>query len=241
MCLVHSSTALRKTMAETRVTQGAQPETVPAEPKKKSPVRTLILFAILLLVIGAYAHDYFVAAPAARAAHENIQKLVDERNAQGVKSASLVTSEDIQQAIGKQPSKVDDQKNYTVEVYRYWGGMLPQRQYISVLYLGEEKPRRHHVHYLNSMPFEEDYPSETELPADSKGDAKSDGTNKGPGPDGAGSEDQAPGASDDSGPMATEAPGGSETSVEPATPSSDTDASAPEETPAADDTEAAPE
>ena len=154
-------------MAETRVAAGNDPAPVPAEPKKKSPVRTLILFGILLLVIGAYAHDYFIAAPAAQEAHDTIQKLVDDRNAQGVKAAKLVNSEDIQAAIGKAPSKVDKQKDYTIEVYRYWGGMMPQRQYISVLYLGDEEPRRHHVHYLNSMPHEDDYPSETKIPEDS--------------------------------------------------------------------------
>ena len=48
-------------MAETRVTNPTTPSTTTAEPAKKSPVRTLILFCILLLVIAAYAHDYFVA------------------------------------------------------------------------------------------------------------------------------------------------------------------------------------
>ena len=213
-------------MAETRVAPGANPETVPAEPTKKSPVRTLILFAILLLVIGAYAHDYFVAAPAAREAHEKIQKLVDERNAQGVKGSELVTSDDIQAAINKKPSKVDKQKDHTVEVYRFWGGMLPQRQYISVLYLGEE-PRRHHVHYLNSMPFEEDYPSETKIP---EGPAESTGTDEGP----MSGSSAAPGEGSDAptsdSPSSDETPAPSETEAPSAAESSPSTTESPAET-----------
>lgn len=178
-------------MAETRVAQSSTPDTVPAEPKKKSPLRTLILFGILLLVIGAYAHDYFIAAPAAAKADEEIHKLVGERNALGVKEGELVRSEDIQKLLGKQPSKVDEQKDYTVEVYRYWGGMLPQRQYISVLYLGDKEPRRYHVHYLNSMPEPDDLPSETKIPSPPATDDES-GEEAGPGPEGVRSETEAP-------------------------------------------------
>jgi hypothetical protein len=166
-------------MAETRVVRDT-PTPVVSEPKKKSPVRTLILFAILLLVIGAYAHDYFIATPAAKKAHDDIQTLVDERNAQGVKDGKLVTSEDIQATVGKAPSKVDKQKDYTIEVYRFWGGMMPQRQYVSVLYTGEE-PRRHHVHYLNSMPEEGDLPVDT-LSNPTKSDGKTVSGPGAPGP-----------------------------------------------------------
>jgi hypothetical protein len=151
-------------MAETNVATGAEPTSTSTEPTKKSPVRTLILFGVLLLLIAAYAHDYFIAKPAAMAADQKIHEFVAARNAQGVKEGSLVNSADIQEALGKKPSKVTEEKDYAVEIYRYWGGMLPQRQYISVLYLGPKDKRRYHVHYLNTMPEPEDYPTDTKIP-----------------------------------------------------------------------------
>jgi|GEM_PF-2120908 len=226
-------------MAETRVATGANPQTVPAEPKKKSPVRTLILFGILLLVIAAYAHDYFVAAPAAKAADEKIHALVAERNAQGVKEGTLVKSQDIRDLLGKEPSKVTEGKGYTEEVYRYWGGMLPQRQYISVLYFGPDDNRRYHVHYLNTMPEKDDYPSDVKIPEapagkSDEGDAEVSGSSS---PAGVRSETEAP-ASDEANPPGTDAPAESE----PAAPATESPAS---ESPATDSTgeksEAAPE
>lgn len=203
-------------MAETRTTQQSAPGTTPAQPAPKSPVRTLILFGILLLVIAAYAHDYFIAAPAAVKADDDIHELVAKRNAQDVKVGELVKSKDIQELLGKQPSKVIEEKDHTIEVYRYWGGMLPQRQYISVLYVGPE--RRYDVHYRNTMPEEGDLPSGQAIPEpavdDKSGDAKSDAP--APGDDAAPPESEAPATEAPAAPAETEAPAAPESSEAPA-------------------------
>lgn len=171
-------------MAETRPAQGnsAEPTTTSAPPQKASSTRMLILLGILAIVVGAYAHDYFVATPAAKKADEDLRQLVDERNAMGVKEGKLVVSQDVQDLLGKTPSKVIERPDSTVEVYRYWGGMLPQRQYISVLFVG--KDRHYHVHHLNMMPDEEDFPSGPEAPpAKSEGDS-SEPASEAPGAEG---------------------------------------------------------
>ena len=89
-------------MAETRPAQGnsAEPTTTSAPPQKASSTRMLILLGILAIVVGAYAHDYFVATPAAKKADEDLRQLVDERNAMGVKEGKLVVSQDVQDLLG---------------------------------------------------------------------------------------------------------------------------------------------
>ena len=173
-----------------------------AQPKpQNSPVRLVILLALLGLVIGAYGYDYFVAKPAVTAASEKIQAHVDEQNKLGVKTGSMVTPDEIHKLLGMQPTsrEVHEKDDYEIEYYRWWGHvplLNTRRHYISIVYLGKE-PRRFSSHYLNEPPPEEALPITAEP-------GSADGITLGQ-PDNAGDKDaDAPAKADE--PAAADAP-----------------------------------
>lgn len=142
-------------------------------PPKSSNLRLFILLGLLVVAIGLLIFDYKVAAPALEDANAKIEKLVEERNKQAVQSknnaeagADLVRASDIQQAIGRAPSSVQEFDDYTIEAYAF-GGLWPvwKRHYITVLYVGgdEKSPRRYSTHHKNTMPPEEFLPSSETL------------------------------------------------------------------------------
>jgi len=129
----------------------------------------MVLLGLLVVLIGWYSYDYFVAKPSTMAADTAIQKLADERNKQGIKAEDgtklgdgRVVSADIQKLLGRAPSSTKQEKEYTVETY--WWYSMPHRNYLSVLYVGNE-PRRYNAHYLNSLPPTEDLPGDFQMPA----------------------------------------------------------------------------
>jgi hypothetical protein len=133
----------------------------PPAPAKTSPLRLIVLLAILAVAIGALAYDYKVAGPACEAAEKQIEKFVDERNKKGVKEGSLVTAADIRKEIGKQPTKIEnsDEHKYTVEYYSWWGVPVLnlRRHYIAVVYTGDQ-PRHFSSYHRNSLPPSEALP-----------------------------------------------------------------------------------
>ena len=139
--------------------QPAPPAPAPLPPPAAGgSVRLVILIGVLLVVVGALGYDIVVLKPACDKAYADIQKLVDERNKQGVKTGSLVTSADIQKLLGRKPTwTVEDEKlGYTLEYYCWWGKMPllnRRRHFIAVMYVGQ-KPRHFSSHYQEEPPKE---------------------------------------------------------------------------------------
>ena len=141
-----------------------------------SSTRMMALLALLGIMVGWYAYDFFVAKPQTLAAEKAIQDLADERNKQGIKAENgeslgdgRVTSADIQKAIGRAPYSTKVEKNYTVETY--WWYSMPHRNYITVLYVGND-PRRYNTHYRDSQPHPDDLPTDIELTPAKGGDGE---------------------------------------------------------------------
>jgi len=162
----------------------------PAPPKPTatgSPVRLIVLLGLLLLVVGAYAYDFFVLKPGVEEGYKKIQNLVDERNKQGVQKSKLVTSTDVQQVLGRKPNRTvnNNEHDWTVEYY-YWWGNVPvinqRRHFIAVVYSGKE-PRHFNSHYQEEPPPEA-YPNIPEGPKEDAGKKTTDGDGKLPPPNG---------------------------------------------------------
>lgn len=127
-------------------------------PAPGSSLRLVILLGVLVLVVGTFAYDQFVIKPDCDKAFAKIQKLVDDRNKQGVKVGSLVTSKDIQKELGRVPTwtKDDPKRGYTIEHYCWWGKtplMTRRRHFIAIVYVGAE-PRHFSSHYQEEPPPE---------------------------------------------------------------------------------------
>src|SRR5262245_49221061 len=86
-----------------------------------SAARLLVLLGVLLLAVGAWYYDFSVAGPGSEQKYEAIQKMVDEKNAKGVKDGGVVLSKDVSDVVGFSPTYVQNEKDYTVEWYCWWG------------------------------------------------------------------------------------------------------------------------
>ena len=137
----------------------AAPAAAPTkQPASGSALRLLILLGVLLLVVGALAYDYLVLKPSWQKGYDDIQALVDQRNKQGVKQGTLVTSADVQKVLGFAPTWTfeNDKEGYTIEHYCYWGKvplLSRRRRFIAVVYTGN-KPRHFSSHYQEEPPAE---------------------------------------------------------------------------------------
>jgi len=97
-----------------------------------SPLR-IILFLILVTMIAALVYDWYVARPAADAAYATVEKLVTESAAKPADEGQA-TRDDVQKAIGKEPSVELDKDWYFVEEYHWIRGLPWQSYYVTVIY-----------------------------------------------------------------------------------------------------------
>jgi hypothetical protein len=106
-----------------------------AKSKKHSPLRLLLLIVLLLLVAFALWYDRKVAKPACEAGYEKAKALLDRELAK----AGRVTAsfKDMQQELGKKPSRRVDKEHYSIETYCWIRGSLVQSYYIHVIYRKE--------------------------------------------------------------------------------------------------------
>ena len=148
----------------------------PVEPAsgKKSHLRLIGLFAILILVIGGMVYDRQYAEPAVKAANENLLTYVDEFNAKGIPPlqedggsrttsprGALLAPSDIQKHLGMSPlrTKVDGKNFYIIEVYSWWGWLPVNKRYITVVYHDDKDPR-YYTHYVDSWPTADELPGQ---------------------------------------------------------------------------------
>lgn len=154
--------------ATTSTPPAATGTTAAPNPPRQGSLMLPFLIGALLVVVGWYAYDQFIAKVQTNAADEAIRKLADERNRQSITgpdgkkvSEGRVVSADIQKVLGRAPFSVKNEKQYTLETY--WWYSMPHRNYVVVLYLGNE-PRRYNTHFINRYPEAEDLPVDLDLP-----------------------------------------------------------------------------
>lgn len=129
-------------------------------PAQTSPLRLGILLGVLVLAVLMTLHHYLMAQPATEAAYKLIDEKFREQNAKGVKSeagkidAGLLGPKDIQELLNKKPWSVVEAPDHLVEYYWWYG--LPDRNYVSVKYVGKKGAWRFDTHELNKKPPEDD-------------------------------------------------------------------------------------
>jgi hypothetical protein len=119
----------------------------------------LVLIGILALAVVAWYYDYSYAGPGSDTKYDAIQKMVDDTNAKGVKEGGVVDSKLVQEVVGFAPTYVQQEKDYTVEWYCWWGKipvLTTWKRYITVVYEGE--PRHFINHHKNEPPPAESLP-----------------------------------------------------------------------------------
>jgi hypothetical protein len=141
-----------------------------------SPLRLIILLSVLVVVAGALLYDRLIATPAVKATNDRLHDEVLRHNELGLKPNTLqaggkdaagpasgetggaLYSDDIQKIIGMAPTRVEKTELYTIEHYRWWGWIPLNRNFITVLYIGDPKKPHYSTHYANEMPEDEVVP-----------------------------------------------------------------------------------
>ena len=136
----------------------------PHAPPAPSPLRLTVLLSVLVVVGGALVYDWVIAPPRVKAANDKLLDEVRLYNETGLKPGAkkgdlpvagmdgMLYSDDIQKILGMTPSKVESTELYTIEHYRWWGWIPRNRNYITVLYIGDPKKPHYSTHYANMMP-----------------------------------------------------------------------------------------
>ena len=130
------------------------------EPAKTSPLRLGILLGLLVVAGLMTVHHYALAQPSTQKAYDDIDNKFKAQNALGVKTeggkidAGLLTPKDISELLGKQPWSRVEGPDTLVEYYWWFG--LPDRNYVSVKYVGKKGAWRFDTHYLNQKPPKDD-------------------------------------------------------------------------------------
>ena len=153
-----------KTEDTSKAAEHAPSHGVPAP----SPLRLIILLSVLVVVGGALLYDWVIAPPRVKAAYDKLHAEVLEYNESGlrpdVKNAKnpqavtaakpdgMLYSEDIQKILEMTPTKTEKSDLYTIEHYCWWGWIPRNRNYITVLYIGDPKKPHYSTHYANMMP-----------------------------------------------------------------------------------------
>jgi hypothetical protein len=111
--------------------------TQPAEPKKGSPIRLMVLLGILAIVLTGFLVDLFWMYDQVKAASERLQKAADEMAERPREEGKtlFLTREGVAQAIGfPATTSTVDENGQLIEHYRWWGPLPLQRRYIAVEY-----------------------------------------------------------------------------------------------------------
>jgi hypothetical protein len=137
---------------------------------KASPVRLVILLAVLALLVGALGYDWFVAKPGVEAADKKLTQEARKNNAIGFDKEltqeerqkrladSMLDTADVHRILNKSPAQTISGNGYQIEIYRWWGYLPLKRHYMSVVYLGQGTNLRYSTHYVNSEASAESLP-----------------------------------------------------------------------------------
>ena len=147
---------------------------------KASPMRLVILLAILAVLAGALGFDYFLANRGATAAKEKLEDEVVKLNAMGfdpnltpeqkesLRDQRIVNPQKVHEILQRSPTYTETHgqntpepdDDHVIEYYCWWGPipLLNKRHYLSVVYFGKEPNLRYNTHYQNTNPPAESLP-----------------------------------------------------------------------------------
>ncbi len=140
----------------------------PHQAAKGSPLRLMILLALLAALLGGGYYELYVARPGVdnadkkllAFAESHIAKSIKSRDPKNTKQAAdaldakeaQLDGTDVREVFSMSPTRTEEKDDYTVEYYCWWGHLLPYKHYISVLYLGPKDQRHYYAHYVNQPP-----------------------------------------------------------------------------------------
>jgi hypothetical protein len=124
------------------------PQTMEGGPKARLIVR-IVLLAILGIAIVALAYDRLLARPRNQQEFDTVQKLVDTKNQNP--ATKPITNKDVQEAVGREPSRVEESEYYTMEFYTWPRGLPTKEYFICVVYSPNDKMLLHDVRQ-NELP-----------------------------------------------------------------------------------------
>lgn len=133
-------------MAESDSTAGASPP-VPEKQGSFLNTRQIILLVLLLIMLLALGWDYKIARPQSKA---KADELSEAAQARAVKARTgQLSSDEVAEVLEREPSTTLDGDKYTIEVFK-WRGGLPWKSYnVWVVYRKtSDGPRFHTLSYL---------------------------------------------------------------------------------------------
>lgn len=151
-------------------------QAMPHKGPAPSPLRLAILLGVLGVFAGALLYDWVIAPPRVKAAYDKLHETALKHNELSVKSdpkksgekeggnsednkiGGMLYHEDIQKIIGMPPTKIEKTDLYTIEHYCWWGWIPRNRNYITVLYVGNPDKPHYSTHYANEMPEDDAIP-----------------------------------------------------------------------------------
>jgi hypothetical protein len=123
-------------------------------------VRPAILTVVLLIVGGMWLVDFYVFKPATEAAEKKLEEAVRVHNLKSIeesKDKPFVTRTDVEQALGRAPTRTTLIGDNLVEYYCWWGSLPLKRRYIAVAYKDREGAK-YHTHLLDAEVQKSDLP-----------------------------------------------------------------------------------
>ena len=103
----------------------------------------IVLFAILGLALIALGYDMLLARPRNQEEFDKVQKLVDIKNTNP--ASKPITNKEVREAVGREPSRVEKNENYTLEFYSWPRGLPTKEYFICVVYSPNDKMLLHEV------------------------------------------------------------------------------------------------
>lgn len=136
--------------------------TQPAEPKRSSPIRLIVLLAVLGVLLIAFLVDMFVMYDSVNAAAKRLNAAAMDASASSIEgdSTGFLPREGVVKAIGFEPtnSRIVDGK--LVEKYRWWGAIPLERRFLEVNYDDEEGEKYQGYTISNANIFGQDVDEE---------------------------------------------------------------------------------
>ena len=126
----------------------------PAPAKGSSPLRLILLLMVFGVALIGLLYDYTIARPGIDNANKTVEAMLRQDPNTDPNNDNTITPEEVQQVLGRKPSRVEQRSNCMVEVYS-WRSGLPTRTYdLKVVYTGRKLP----LLYSAAANDEPDYP-----------------------------------------------------------------------------------
>jgi hypothetical protein len=116
------------------------PDNTSTPPVKRGSRRQTILIVVLLLMGGGLTYDRKVARPGSQQGYDTALELVN-KNVETSADSEPVTNEAVHTALGKQPSKLVEEEDYTIETFSWRRGLLVLSYDVHIVYAPDDNGR----------------------------------------------------------------------------------------------------